>query len=265
VLVELQLGQQIDRGDADERAGGKGQGRAQKRRSCFSEVAGAELKQYHAERNGEGKEPVHRVARHPGPAARGHESADGHRIKRLVQDDHQERAQAQEEAPPVAVPFRGHARRQGDPVDQRVQGQPESGAAPRQPAGRFLRQRAPVMRVVTGLMIFPGLSAMPGFVQFRCLLGDIVVMKMEEALDEEHHQEPAQQPPGSAVDRTELMPGVGQHVQHPDAEHQAGHETGGHLQPGVREPHHQRNPSPGQRGEQDQQAIACQQRAGRHP
>lgn len=55
-------------------------------------------------------------------------------------------------------------------------------------------------------------------------------MKMKEPLEKKHYQEPSEHPRRRPIQRMQLFVGVRQEMQQRDAEHQAGHETDGHLQ-----------------------------------
>jgi hypothetical protein len=101
-----------------------------------------------------------------------------------------------------------------------------------------------------------------------------MVVETEEPLDEEHHQEPDQQPPHDGADELvadrrhrpgpgqplgALHPRVGQQVQHGDTQHDAGDEADQQLHAPVGEAHEQRHPASEKGRQNDQQAIQDQQ------
>jgi hypothetical protein len=112
----------------------------------------------------------------------------------------------------------------------------------------------------------------------------IVMMEAKEALDEEHEQEAAEQPEHDRPDEivTEfmgmlvdvIMPGpkpigsrhdrVRQHVQQPDAQHHACHETHRQLHAPVCQSHEYRNQPAAQRGGDDQRAVEKEPGGGGH-
>ena len=98
----------------------------------------------------------------------------------------------------------------------------------------------------------------------RIPLGEVVMMEVGKPLQEEHRQETAQRPRHRAIERPQLLRRIGDEMQHRDAEHQAGDEADGQLQPGVREADHEREPASGQRRGQNESAVNGEHPARRH-
>jgi len=96
----------------------------------------------------------------------------------------------------------------------------------------------------------------------RTALSHIVVVKRQKPLEKEHDQKPAEQPGGAAIHRMQGVLGVREQTQDGESEHQAGHKTDRHLQPGVREPDKRREQPARQRGQGRHQAIGGEQPGG---
>ncbi len=143
-------------------------------------------------------------------------------------------------------------------IQQRMKRQAQRGADPRKLLGGFVRQRVRVLvvAVVVRMIVFAAI--------FWIAFGQIVVMKMKEALDKKHRQKTAEHPFSRLVERMQLLIGVRQKMEQGDAEHQSGDEADGNLQPRVGEMDEQQKPAARQRSQQDQRAVKCQQPRGRH-
>jgi hypothetical protein len=98
---------------------------------------------------------------------------------------------------------------------------------------------------------------------FRVTFGHVMVMKMKKSLQKKHRQKAAKRPFHGAIKRTQLLRSVREKMQQCDTEHEAGHETDGHLQSRVREVNQQRQPAARQRREQHERAVNDQQPTGR--
>jgi hypothetical protein len=77
----------------------------------------------------------------------------------------------------------------------------------------------------------------------RIVLGQIVMMKVKEPLNEEHDGESREYPGRSPIDAFGFLHGVRQQVQNTHAEHQASNEARGYLQAGTGQSHPKWNPS----------------------
>ncbi len=91
----------------------------------------------------------------------------------------------------------------------------------------------------------------------RIRIGYVMMMEAEEPLDEEHHQEPCQQPRDDGPDQLmghlrspltgkpggALEPRVRQQVKQGHAKHHAGDQADQELHAAVRKPQQQRNPA----------------------
>ena len=99
--------------------------------------------------------------------------------------------------PPRCLRIRGHRGRHRQPVKHRVERQSQRNAHPTETPGGSLGQRM-------------GVSARLE----RTTLGDIVVVKGQKPLEEEHHEEAGQQPRRTLVDGVEFMNRVREEAQH---------------------------------------------------
>ncbi len=94
---------------------------------------------------------------------------------------------------------------------------------------------------------------------FGIVLGQIVMMEVEEPLQEKHHEKTTQHPCHGSVNRMGLFDGVRNQVQQRHAEHETGDKADGGLQARVRQAHEHGQPSPGQRGDQYDRRVGDQQ------
>lgn len=82
---------------------------------------------------------------------------------------------------------------------------------------------------------------------FRSFLRDIMVMKMEEPLDEEHDEKPGQHPAGDAIDGLQFVPGMGEQMKDANPQHEPGDEADRDLETGMGETNDEWDPASRQR------------------
>jgi len=92
----------------------------------------------------------------------------------------------------------------------------------------------------------------------------VVMVVWEEALEEEHQKETAQDPVHRLVQRLILMCSVGDKMEQRYAEHKPGDEAHRHLQARMCKTHGQQQPTARERGQQHKSAIDAEQRRERY-
>ena len=131
VIVEMEFGQKIAHGNAQERP-------SRERKSVSQYVAltvgvpESQVKEQDACRDHQREHNVDHVTCERRPTSHRHKRPDRHRIKRLVQEDHQESPNTRQRRRRVPVRFSLDAGGQCDAGEDRVQCQPNCGPAPRQ-------------------------------------------------------------------------------------------------------------------------------------
>ena len=95
VVVELDLGQNVRQRDAQEHAGRKPERTADRNVLACPQLARAEIEQQRTRRTDQREQQIHDVARSRTPMPHRHHGRDRQRIERLVEQDRQERANAQ--------------------------------------------------------------------------------------------------------------------------------------------------------------------------
>ena len=247
--VELDLGQDVGRGDAQERARRECERkRHQRRRISGGRHAGKEECRAHGHQQRE--ERAHEECPAAAAAARREERGDRHGVERLVQEDHEERADARDRPGVAHRRPRLDACRERHALEQRMQAHAHRRPGPRQPpdaagmpAVRMMVTRMPVVWVVARR------------------LRRLVLVEVREALKEEHRHEAERK---REHDRVELPVAIAagrggrarhqrvrQHVEDGDAEHHAGHEAQPKLQAPVRQADPQRHRSAEERRRND--------------
>ena len=262
--VELKFWQQVARRNAKEGAGRKNERVPKEELAAAPELRRSNLKDQHPDRICEREERVHPMPSPPRPTARRHQCSQRHRVKWLVQHYHQEGAKSKQALRLGAhrvVPNAGSDR---NPVQQSVKRQTERGAGPRQLQRRSLSQPTVltlmlVMRmlmvIVMVVVVFVSVMIMRVIRASRLLARHIVMMKVEKALDEEHHQKAGEQNLSGFVDRLQLLESIGQEVEQANAEHQPSNRARRNLQSGVGQLDRERQPASGQRSPKNERTI----------
>ena len=197
VGVKLQLGQRGRWRQCKESAGGKCQGRTEKALARTGKFTEPNVKAQNAQRSGEGKDEIHEVASGARTAARGHKSADSHEIERLVQDDRHKCPESNQPGMARAARLRLNARRPGQCHQS---GCGSSGRAPRRPKKAGERTDEPgYARGDARIRVAVDLG-WAFFGRAEVIVGHVVVMEMEEALNKKHDDESSEQPPHDRVD-----------------------------------------------------------------
>ena len=268
VGMEFHFRQQIAESDAQEDTGGEGQGEADQQRLIARELLHSHYKKQRPQGTEEGKGGAHGMAGDAGPAAGGHHRGDRNRIERFVQDDGQKGPQSQQSRRAV----------QGVGFDADAEASPSirvCKAIPRKTPTQ-LRLRlpldSPLLWLVVMIVIMLGAVVMivaggrrmlvlpAGIVVPAEDLGRAVMMKMEEAQQEEHDQQPGHH----AIRRqiraviSHFHQRVREHVEDADAEHEASREADQNLHAGVRQVHQLRQPAPQERCADDRHTIQGQ-------
>src|SRR5258708_39781381 len=88
--MELELRQKVTGGDADKRAGGEGQGRADDLLIRPLGCAGAKLEYDDTQRDGQRVKAVYQVPARGRTTGDGHQRAERERIERVVEENHKE-------------------------------------------------------------------------------------------------------------------------------------------------------------------------------
>ncbi len=222
--------------------------------SSIRKLPRARVEKYRSRRDHQREQSIHEMPRGLGPTARCHQSPNDQCIKRLVQDDHQKCAQSSQRSrrPPLRLSLDTGG--QGDAIDQGVQRQTSRRTDPRQTVIGFFGPRA--MISLTRLQSRMGMIVMS---RLTPLLRDIMMVEMKEALNEKHHDKSTQDPTDRSINALELIKGVRQQVENSHAEHQSSHEAGRQLQPSMRQPDEQGNPSASEGRRENEQAINREQ------
>eukprot|EP00913_Durusdinium_trenchii_P028506 g26734.t1 len=161
--------------------------------------------------------------------------SDRHGVERLVKYDRQKRPDPQRQPARSATAGAVHTRRQRDSVDQRMNREP--GGNPH-PAHRVVGVTAADVAVVVIVVVM--------FVPRRKVarlfgrLGNTVIVKMKRPNQEEHRQDAHHHPEDAEVGRADILEGMRQHMEDPDAQHQPPDETDNQLHPRVRQRDDQR-------------------------
>ena len=121
-----------------------------------------------------------------------------------------------------------------------------------------------IVRMVVAVLVLVAFGMFVMAAIFRIAFRQIMVMKMEEALQEKHREKTTQHPFHRAVQRLQMFVGIGQKMQERKAEHQAGDEADGDLQARVRESDDERQPTAGQGGDKHEHTVNRQQPTGRN-
>ncbi len=237
VGVELQLWQQIRARDAEERAGAERESASQPGGVVVGPGCGPEIEERGADWGDEGEGEVDGVPGGTGGAAGRHESCDGHCAERFVEDDSEGRAQTQ--GSPVTLGACRHRGGHGQSVEYRVERETQRDAHPAETPGRALGQ---------------GVGMSTRFQ--RAAFGDVVMVKREEPLEQEHDEETGEHPRCGGMDGAEFVACVGEEAEEGQPEHEAGDETDGGLKAGVGEPDEVREGTAGDRRQQCQEAVA---------
>lgn len=236
VCVKLQFREKIRTCDAEERACAESQGRPEPSGMGVRQRPRPQEEQERAKRSDEGERSVDEMQ----PAARGstcrHQSGNRQGAERFVQDHGQCRAYAQ--SAPVPMPLRHDGGGQGEPVKHRVQREANSHSDPIEMGGR---------QVAVGVEVAGAIR--------RLAFRYVVVMKGQEALQEEHDHETAQQPLDTAIDGFEFRDPVRQEVQKGQAQHQTRHEAHPQLQAGMSKPKERRQPAAKEGGAEHEQTV----------
>ena len=248
--MELHLGQQVRRGDAQERARRERQ-RIGHRHVRAAQHAGPELDEKHrTDRHQQRERGIHPQHRRAAPAAGPEQRRHGQRVEGLVQQDDQERAESRQRRRGRALLRRLDAGRECHALEERVQAHAERRARPREAADRMPVRVLVVVAVVAVHRIVAG--------GFRRL----VLVEVREALQEEHRKEAEGQRHHQRIEQAvgilrRTGPGlharhecVRHHVEQCDAEHDARDETQAELHASVVEPDHERHEPP-ERGRDD--------------
>lgn len=218
VRMELEFGQEIGAGDAEEGSGAEGEGFAQPAGVGFGPRAGAEMEGQGSQWGNGGEGEGDTAAEVGGDVLGGHQGGDGESSERFVQDDRQRGSQAQQTS--VLGGSRGGGGGHGESIEHGMEGETEGHADPTE---------------ITRGAFGEGVGMPAGFE--RAALGDIVMVKGEEALEEEQGEEAGQGPTAALGGGPEFRLGVGQQGQERKRQHQAGHETHRHLEARVGEFH----------------------------
>lgn len=128
--MELDFGEKIAGGNAEKGASCKSQGRSDEKLAMVGKLIEAEVEQTRSDRNSEGEEGIDPMAGGLGPSAAGHESADGHCIEWLVEDDDEEGAETQQPIAMFSLSTRMQTGSEGDTIGQGMHGEAQGGAAP---------------------------------------------------------------------------------------------------------------------------------------
>lgn len=121
--VELKLGQEVARGDAEKRACGGCQRVADQWIAADAERRGPEMKEQGSGRHGERVTDVHQVAMPNRAAADRHQRAERERVERFVQHDDEEHRQTGPGRAVSVAQFHIDGSRQGDAVEQTMKRQ----------------------------------------------------------------------------------------------------------------------------------------------
>ena len=225
MLVELEFGEQIRTGDADE--GSRTEGQDPRRELWIVGHAFDEEERCHADRDHEGEERIDHERLAATAPTRTHQRRDRQGIERLVQDD------AEEDTEP-GEPFRGASHRHGgsqrDTGDQGVHAEAEEGAGPTEG----------VVGVPTG---------------FSSLVIRFVVMETEEPFQHEEDEESGEEREEHAMRIGSTMQCMREHVQDRDAEQDTRDQGQGELGAAMPEPEEDGNNAPDQGDEDDEDAV----------
>ena len=220
VPMELQLGQQIAQGDAEDHAGSKGDGR----RLDLGSATEPRPTDHRTGGGHQGVGDVHPVSHRTGSTICGEQRTQGEGIERLVEHDRQQQPHS---CDAETILETGRCSPEGQPREQTVDAESDQSPEPR----RRMGMRAGIILVRRGMM-----------------------MEADEPLEQEHGEESEQHPGtqhGNLI--VKMAPiahpddqGVRKQMEDGDPQHDAGYETERDLHSPMGESHEQRKQSPDQ-------------------
>ena len=259
VRVELQFGQEVRCGNAQESARTEGQSATDHSRLFPGKVIRAKTEQHYAYRTDEGEKHIEHLTGTSRATACRHQGGNGHSIKRFVENHSQGGTQPHQSTVPVGVG--GYSSSERNAIEQRVKGQAHHSPHPGQWLRGFLsqgmRRTGGRVRRSLGMRVLAFVG-----VGFHSTLRHVMMVVVKESLEKEHHQKPGQGPAHGLIHRVILMKGMGNEMEQRHAEHEPGHETHEYLQSRMGQMHSEQHPAAGQRSQQHQRTVDNQQRCG---